>query len=512
MSAAVRMAELERENTQLQAQLATVQQQLEWFKRQLFGAKSEKRLDVDPSVQADLLSALGVAAPPPPPEVPTETISYQRRPKARDAAVNDSGLRFAEDVPREIIAVTDPQIEAIPAERRVHIGEKVTYRLAQRPGSYVILQYTRPVYKILDDLRIATTPAPANVLENSVADVSFLAGMLVDKFCYHLPLYRQHQRLLQSGIELSRSTLSVWAGRAIDLLRPIVDAQARHLLQSRVLAMDETPIKAGRQGKGKMRQAYFWPIYGQDEEIVFHYAPSRAHRHVQTFLGGFSATLLSDGYEAYAAYAKQNAEVTHAACWSHCRRGFERVQASDPAASAEALALIGALYRHEQVIRDQGLSGKEKLAYRSEHSEAVVQAFWGWCDKQCHRPELLPSSLLAKALNYALARKASLQVFLADPDVAIDTNHLERSLRPIPMGKKNWLFAWTEIGAERIGIIQSLLVTCRLQGVDPYVYLVDVLQRVSAHPASRVIELTPREWKTRFSHNPMKSDLALAQQ
>ncbi len=313
-------------------------------------------------------------------------------------------------------------------------------------------------------------------------------------------------------MSLSRSTLSVWAGRAIDLLRPIVDAQARHLLQSRVLAMDETPIKAGRQGKGKMRQAYFWPIYGQDEEIVFHYAPSRAHRHVQTFLGGFSATLLSDGYEAYAAYAKQNAEVTHAACWSHCRRGFERVQASDPAASAEALALIGALYRHEQVIRDQGLSGKEKLAYRSEHSEAVVQAFWGWCDKQCHRPELLPSSLLAKALNYALARKASLQVFLADPDVAIDTNHLERSLRPIPMGKKNWLFAWTEIGAERIGIIQSLLVTCRLQGVDPYVYLVDVLQRVSAHPASRVIELTPREWKTRFSHNPMKSDLALAQQ
>ena len=214
----------------------------------------------------------------------------------------------------------------------------------------------------------------------------------------------------------------------------------------------------------------------------------------------------------YAAYAKQNAEVTHAACWSHCRRGFERVQASDPAASAEALALIGALYRHEQVIRDQGLSGKEKLAYRSEHSEAVVQAFWGWCDKQCHRADLLPSSPLAKALHYALARKAALQVFLADPDVAIDTNHLERSLRPIPMGKKNWLFAWTEIGAERIGIIQSLLVTCRLQGVDPYVYLVDVLQRVSAHPASRVIELTPREWKTRFSHNPMKSDLALAQQ
>jgi len=496
----------------LQAQLAELQQQLEWFKRQLFGAKSEKRLDVDPAVQGNLLAALGVASPPPPKEPPTETISYQRRPKARDAAVNDTGLRFSDDVPREIIAVSDPEIEAIPAERRVRIGEKVTYRLAQRPGSYVILQYTRPVYKLLDDLRIATTAAPANVLEKSVADVSFLAGMLVEKFCYHLPLYRQHQRLRQSGIQLSRSTLSTWAGRAIDLLKPIVDAQAQHLLQSRVLAMDEVPIKAGRQGKGKMRQAYFWPIYGEDDELVFHYAPSRAHAHVQAFLGDYSATLLSDGYEAYAAYARQNAAVTHASCWSHCRRGFEQAKDGEPAASAEALALIGALYRHEEVIRERELTGKDKLAYRTAHGEPVVQAFWAWCDRQCHRPDLLPSSPLAKALHYALARKASLQVFLADPEVAIDTNHLERALRPIPMGKKNWLFAWTEIGAERVGVIQSLLVTCRLQGVDPYAYLVDVLQRISMHPASRVIELTPREWKARFANNPMKSDLALAQQ
>ena len=511
MTAAARIAELTRENAQLQAQVGELQQQLDWFKRQLFGAKSEKRLDVDPAVQGNLLAALGVAAPPPPP-APTETITYQRRPKRRDAALNDTGLRFSEDVPREVIAVSDPAIEAIPAERRVRIGEKVTYRLAQRPGSYVILEYVRPVYKLLDEVRILTTAAPVNVLEKSVADVSFLAGMLLDKFCYHLPLYRQHQRLLQSGIQLSRSTLTTWAGRAIDLLRPIVDAQAQHLLQSRVLAIDEVPIKAGRQGKGKLRQAYFWPIYGEDDEIVFHYAPSRAHHHVQTFLGAFSATLLSDGYEAYAAYARQNAAVTHASCWSHCRRGFEHAKDGEPVASTEALALIGALYRHEEVIRERELTGEAKLVYRTAHSEPVVQAFWAWCDRQCHRPDLLPSSPLAKALHYALARKSNLQVFLADPEVAIDTNHLERALRPIPMGKKNWLFAWTEIGAERIGVIQSLLVTCRLQGVDPYTYLVDVLQRISVHPANRVSELTPREWKARFSTNPMKSDLALAQQ
>ena len=518
MSATVRVAELERENAQLSADLAALRadyadlkQQLEWLKRQLFGRKSEKRLDVDPAVQGNLLAALGVEAPPQPVE-PTETITYQRRNKVRDAAVNDSGLRFGEDVPREIIVVQDPEIEALPPEQRVRIGEKVTYRLAQRPGSYVIIEYHRPVYKRLDEEKILTTAAPANVLDKCVVDVSFLAGMLIDKFCYHLPLYRQHQRLAQNGIQLSRSSLSTWAGRAIDLLRPIVDAQHQHLLQSRVLAMDETPIKAGREHKGKLRQGYLWPIYGQDDEIVFHYTPSRAHTHVAALLGEFEGTLLSDGYEAYSGYARQRAQVTHAGCWSHCRRGFEQAQESEPGASAEALALIGALYRHEQILREQGLEGERKLAYRTHHSEPVVKAFWSWCDAQCHRPELLPSSPLAKAIKYAMARRASLEVFLSDPEVAIDTNHLERGLRPIPMGKRNWLFCWTEIGADRVAVIQSLLVTCRLHGVDPYVYLVDVLQRISEHPASQVADLTPRVWKTKFAHDPMKSDLALAGQ
>jgi transposase len=511
LTTAVQIAELKQENAQLSADLAAAKQQLEWFKRQLFGRKSEKRLDIDPAVQGNLFAALGVQEPPPPEDTPTETITYERK-KARDGAVNDTGLRFSDDVPRVSIEVKDPEIEAIDEALRVRIGEKITYRLAQRPGSYVILEYTRPVYKILDDQRIVTTPAPANVLDRSVADVSFLVGMLVDKFCYHLPLYRQHQRLLHSGIQLSRYSLTRWAGAAIDLLRPIVDAQHQHVLQSRVLAMDEVPIKAGRKKKGKMRQAYFWPIYGEEHEIVFLYAPSREHRHVQAFLGAFQGILLSDGYEAYSAYVKHTKGVTQAGCWSHCRRGFERAQEGEPTASAEALALIGALYRHEEIIREKNLSGARKLAYRTEHSEPVVQAFWNWCDTQCHRLDLLPSNPLAKALKYAMERRASLQVFLSDPDVPIDTNHLERGLRPIPMGKKNWLFAWTEIGAERIGIIQSLLVTCRLQGVDPYTYLVDVLQRISEHPASQVADLTPRVWKTKFSHDPMKSDLALADQ
>ncbi len=506
MSSAARIARLEQENADLGAELASVKQQLDWFKRQLFGEKSERRLDIDPALQRSLFERFDVAVPPEK-SAETETITYQRRKKQRDHAVNDSGLRFDDSVPREVIVVTDPVIDSLAESERDKIGEKVTYRLAQRPGSHVVLEYRLPVYKRRDNGKIITAQAPVNVLERTATDVSLLAGLLIDKFAWHLPLYRQHQRLQQAGIQVSRASLTTWSNRAIDLLAPIVEAQYRHILQSRVLAMDETPIKAGRQQRGKLRQAYLWPLYGDADEIVFRYAPTRAHHHVQDWLKDFAGTLLSDGYEAYAAYARNNPGVTHAQCWSHCRRHFEQAQESDAAAS-EALTLIGGLYRHEQIIRDQALAGADKLAYRSRHSEPIAQAFWAWCDEQCHRLDLRPQDPLSKALTYAGSRKASLQVFLGDPEVAIDTNHLERSLRPVPMGKKSWLFCWTEIGAERVGIIQSLLVTCRLHGVDPYVYLVDVLQRVGMHPASGVIELTPREWKTRFAADPLKSDLS----
>ena len=491
----------------LKEQVQTLQTQLDWFKRQLFGAKSEKRLEIDPAMQADLLAALGEDLPAPvKPE--TENITYERRKSRGDNTVTDTGLRFDDSVPVETIVLSSPELADVPEDEQVLITEKITYRLAQRPGSYVVLKYVRPVIKCKETNELVTPPAPVNVLDKSIADVSFLAGMLVDKFMYHLPLYRQHQRLRQCGIEIARPTLTNLSSRAIDLLEPIFDAQFEHILKSRVLAMDETPIKAGRKVKGKMRQGYLWPLYGEADEIVFTYTPSRAAGHVRDVLGeSFSGTLVSDGYEAYARYARQNALVTHAECWAHTRRYFERAKDADPEAAAQALELIGELYRFEAHIRDKPLTGEAKLKYRTEHSEPAVQAFWQWCDEQCQRHDLLPSHPLTKALKYAMARTDPLKVFLSDPEVPIDTNHLERALRPIPMGRKNWLFCWTELGAKQVGIIQSLLVTCKLHGINPHAYLVDVLQRISQHPASRVIELTPRIWKEKFADNLLCSDL-----
>jgi hypothetical protein len=191
----------------------------------------------------------------------------------------------------------------------------------------------------------------------------------------------------------------------------------------------------------------------------------------------------------------------------HCRRQFEQAKEAEPEAVAIALAYIGRLYKHEAYLREESLSGKEKLAYRTERSLPVVEAFFGWCHEQRQRIDLVKSNPLSKAVAYTMKRQQELKVFLSDPDVPMDTNHLERALRVIPVGRKNWNFCWTEIGGEHVGIIQSLLVTCKLHGVNPYEYLVDVLQRISAHPASRVEELTPREWQKRFSDCPLRSDL-----
>lgn len=504
-------AQLHKTITQQSSKIQSLENQLNWFKRQIFGEKSEKRDMTDNPYQqtiAELLQDL--------PEVPVDdkeekqTISYQRgkaKKNALEGSPDDSGLRFDDTVPVEEIELTAPELEGPDADDYEIISYKTTYRLAERPGSSVILKYTRPVIKKKSSQQLITMPAPDNVLEKSCADVSFLVGMLIDKFLYHLPLYRQHQRLEQNGIVLARSTLTNLCKRSINLLAPIYQAQLQQILMSRVLAMDETPIKAGRKKKGKMQSAYFWPIYGEKDEVCFTFSKSRGMQHILEQLGDFDGTLVTDGYGAYEKFNKKNKALTHAQCWVHTRRYFEKAKDAEPEASAIALAYIGRLYEFERHIRDKNISDQKKFAYRSKNSSEVVDTFFAWCYEQRQRIDLVKSNPLSVALAYAMKRQHELKVFLSDPDVPLDTNHLERALRVIPMGRRNWLFCWTEAGAEQVGIIQSLLVTCKLHNVNPYDYLVDVLQRISTHPGSRVEELTPRRWKELFADNPLRSDL-----
>lgn len=491
------------EKDQLAVQVQQLQSQLDWFKQQLFGQKSERTAVLNQQ-QLSLLDTKKVTTP-----VDTETITYTRTKgkKDRGDAVNDSGLRFDETVPVKEIRMAAPELIGEDKDQYVVIDEKVVCRLAQRPASYVVLKYIQPVVKRKGSDELTTHRAPGGLFDKSLADVSFITGLLIDKFLYHQPLYRQHQKLKLNGIDLARATLTNLTHRSIDLLSPIYHAQWDSALQSKVLAMDETPVKAGpnKNKKGKLKQSYYWPILGDQDEICFAFAPSRGKQVVHDLLSSYQGTLLTDGYNVYERYALEQ-EIEHAQCWVHGRRYFVKAQSYDNA-SEEAIAIIARLYEIEAHIRESKLGRDERLNYRQKHSKPIVDAFFDWCKSQCQREDLLPKDKMSQALKYMIARESALRVFLSNPDVAMDTNALERGLRVIPMGKKNWLFCWSEVGAKYVGIIQSLLVTCKMHDINPYDYLVDVLQRVSIHPAKLVHELTPRLWKAKFADKPMRSDL-----
>lgn len=494
----------------LEQRYAELQQQLDWFKRQLFGAKSERHIPLDESRQL----TLGEMAVPQAGELSSIEVPAHRRTKAHATDRDEGDLRFDESVPvvRYELPADIPEDQLDQYER---IGEKTNCLLAMTPGQFFVRKIVRPVYKkkaapdATED-EIVTAYPLWTVFHRSFADVSLLAGLLVDKFRYHLPLYRQHQRMAACGVHIGRGSLTNWVHRTCDLLVPVYEAQLQSVLSSHVLAMDETPLKAGRKkdkppGKGQMSTAWFWPLYGDHDEVVFHFAPTRAHKVVDELLAGFTGTLVTDGYDAYEKFAARNQDVLHAACWVHTRRGFDKALSSDRALAEQALQRIGALYAAEQKLRS--LAPDKHLARRAVVCKPIAEDFFNWLREVQAQQALLPSSPLAKAVAYALEREEGLKVFLEDPAVPLDTNHLERQIRPIAIGRKNWLFCWTEVGAKYAGVAQSLISTCVLHGIDPWTYLVDVLQRLDTQPAARVSELTPRIWKEKFGDNPIPAQL-----
>ena len=256
-----------------------------------------------------------------------------------------------------------------------------------------------------------------------------------------------------------------------------------------------------------MATGYFWPVYGDRHEVCFHFAPTRAHSVVTSLLADFQGTLLSDGYDAYTSYVSQSSGVRHASCWVHARRGFEKALDSDRDLADAALERIRKLYAVESAMARSSLKPEKVLVRRALECKPLVEEFFAWLEGLQARHALLPSSPFARAVAYAMEREAGLKVFLEDPAVPLDTNHLERQIRPVAVGRRNWLFCWTEVGARYAGVVQGLLSTCRLQGIDPHTYLVDVLQRVQSHPAAAVTELTPRMWREKFAAAPLRSDL-----
>ncbi len=331
--------------------------QLAWFQRQIFGQKSERRLPLPQATQGSLgqdFSALPEGSMPGRKRL---VAAHEREAKAkRPQDGGDGTAPFFDEakVPVEVIAVANPEIAGLDPQDYQIIGEKVSYRLAQRPGAYVVLKYVRPVVKRLDTALVSCPPAPVGVLEGSRADVSLLSGT--------------HRRLQDAGFKVSRSWLTHLMQQAVALLEPIYNAQLDSIRASRVVTMDETPIKAGPTGTGKMKAAYFWPIYGERDEICFAYQPGRSGADMKRSLGidlPKGAVLLTDGYEVYARYARRIG-LTHAQCWAHARRYFFEAQDVEPDRAAGALEMMGALYKIEEAIREKELSGEAKCQHRHD--------------------------------------------------------------------------------------------------------------------------------------------------
>lgn len=501
MSLDEKAASLDRQGiVDLLARVEDLERQLDWFKKQLFGRKSEKRVIGSDARQLSLGEAVDGAGR----EIPTEetqVASHTRRRKRASEGDDESDLRFDPSVPVEEHVLSADGLEPGEGEE---IGTRVSHRLAQKPGSYVVIKITRPVVKKKSG-EIATAALPPAVLGKSLADVSLLACMAIEKFSYHLPLYRQHQRMAAAGVRIARPALTQWMHRTADLLTPVYEAQLSSVLESSVLAIDETPIKAGRRDRGGLKTGYFWPLYGDRTEIVFPFSETRGRVFLDELLAGYEGVLLSDGYKVYDSFAGAINEIEHAQCWSHARRYFVKAQDAESELAGEALDRIGRLYEEENAIRRKHLSPDKKLLRRAERCKPIVEDLMLWLKNSFRRRVLLPSSPFTVAAEYVLQREKSLKVFLRYPDVPLDTNHLEREIRPIALGRRNWLFCWTELGAQCVGVFQSLLRTCGLHDIDPYTYLVDVLQRVETHPMKDVALLTPRLWKQNFADNPMRS-------
>ena len=377
------------------------------------------------------------------------------------------------------------------------IGEDRAERLDIIPAQFRVLVIRRPKYACRScEEVVVQAPAPARLIEGGIPTEATVAQVLVSKYADHLPLYRQAQIYARQGVNLDRSTLADWVGRAAFLLRPVHERLLASLKSSVKLFADETTAPVLDPGRGRTKTGQLF-AYARDDRpwggadppgVAYVYAPDRKAERPIAHLAGFVGILQVDGYGGYRVLAEKNA-VTLAFCWAHVRRRFYELAAAGPAPiAAEALARIGQLYAIEESIR--GRYADERRDIRQQRSRPILDDLEPWLRAKL---ELISQKTkLAEAIRYALARWQGLTRFVDDGRIEIDSNVVERSIRPIALNRKNALFAGSDAGGEHWATIASLIETCKLCGVDPYAYLADVITKiVNGHPNSRIDDLLP---------------------
>jgi transposase len=432
--------------------------------------------------------------------------SAKREDRARRRRANRGSLPA--NLPRieRIVDVADRSCPCCRGEMHV-MGEDVSERLDVIPAQFRVIVTRRPKYacRACEEV-VLQAPAPARLVEGGIPTEATVAHVLVSKYADHLPLYRQAQIYARQGVNLDRSTLADWVGKAAFLLRPVHERLFERLKASGKLFADETTAPVLDPGRGRTKTGQLF-AYARDDRpwggsdppgVAYLYAPDRKAEQPMRHLVGFVGVLQVDGYAGYKVLAERNA-VSLAFCWSHVRRRFYDPAQSGPAPIAtEALLRIAELYRIEGEIR--GGSPDERRAARQQRSRPIVEAFEPWLRTKLAL--VSQKSKLADAIRYALSRWPGLARFLDDGRVEIDNNVVERSIRPIALNRKNALFAGSDGGGEHWAAIASLIETCKLNNVDPQAYLTDIIARIVAgHPQSQIDDLLP--WA--YAPTPLKA-------
>lgn len=389
------------------------------------------------------------------------------------------------------------------------VGEDVSEMLDLIAAQLKVVQIARPKKSCRRCERMVQVPAPSRPIPGSMAGAGLLAHILVAKFDDHLPLYRQHEIFARMGADIPDSTLVDWCGRAMQVLAPLIERIEADVMASDLLHADDTPIRVldrsqCDKGLGKgVKKGRIW-TYVRDQRpwagasppgAVYAFAPDWKEEHVHRHLAQTRGILQADGYKGYAKLYGPDTDGTprlrEAACWAHLRRDFHDEWGKTKSAIArEALDRIGALYDIEREIN--GCSADIRLTARQKHSAPKVAAFFAWSEQQL---ALIPGKGdLAKAFRYGLSRRGAFSLFLEDGRVAVDNNPAERALRPIGIGRKNWLFAGADTGAETLARAMTIIETAKLNGLDPQAYLTDILARIHDHKINRLDELLPWNW------------------
>jgi transposase len=465
-------------------EVASLKHELANLKRLIFGSKNERFVPAESSpsqlslnIQTDAVAACSVTN--------TQKIEYIRNTTVITKD-HPGRTKLPEHLERREIIIEPAQV----TDGCKKIGEEITEELEYEPGKLFVNRYVRPKYVIAENKSIIIAPMMERPLPKAIVGPGLLAQIIIDKYVDHLPLYRQMERFKREGINIPYSTIGDWIKNGCTLIDPLYESLKKLIVQSNYLHADESPIKVlDKDKKGTTHRGYYWVYHNSIDGLVwFDYQEGRGREGPAAVLKDFKGYLQTDGYAVYD-FFKEEKDITVLHCMAHARRMFYEAKDNDKDIAEHALAQIGLLYNIERKAKEQQLDQDQILQLRQTEALPVLESLGKWMKETYIKT--LPKSAIGKALGYSIARWPELMLYATNGKLNIDNNPVENSIRPVAIGRKNYLFAGSHEAAKRSAMLYSLMGTCKLHGINPFIWLRDVLQRIATHPINKIEELLP---------------------